>query len=312
MIPHHWFSEAQNRISPYILRTPLTYDANLNVYLKWENHQITGSFKIRGAYNKILSLQPWEQQRGFAAASAGNHGQGVALAAKQVGSSATIFVSEYAVPSKIEAMRKLGAQIISVAGGYGEAEAAGLAYAQEAALTWISPYNDGQVIAGQGTIALEALGQAPELHSIPWIVPVGGGGLISGIGCVLASQAPRATLTGVQSEASPYFHAIFKTGSQGHVIELPSLADGLAGPVEKDALTIPIVQKTVDDILLVTEEEIAYAIGYAWKIYKEKIEGSAAVSLAAILSGKIKQKPTMLVISGGNIQPEIFQRLIET
>jgi threonine dehydratase len=310
MIPTEWFHEAQERLKAHIDITPLTYDANLDAYMKWENHQITGSFKARGALNKILSLSTWEQERGFVAASAGNHGQGVALAARKVKAKAKIFVSEHAVPTKIHAMRKLGAVVILVRGGYGEAEAAGWAYAKDSAANWISPYNDGQVIAGQGTIAIELLKQNPALAGAVWIVPVGGGGLISGIGCVLASEAPQSLLIGVQSVASPYFHAIFKTGSQEHIAELPSLADGLAGPVESEAITIPIVQKTVKDILLVTEAEISHAVAYAWQHYQERIEGSAAVTLAAVLAGKIAQRPLVIILSGGNIQPEVHRQLV--
>lgn len=311
MIPDAWIYQAVERIAPHIQKTPLEYDPQLKIYLKWENRQITGSFKVRGALNKVLSLEEWERSRGLVAASAGNHGQGVALAGKLTGSPVTIFVPETAIPSKIAAIQKLGAQVIQVPGGYGEAEQVGLAFAQKEQATWISPYNDGQVIAGQGTIALEILEQAPHLLETTWIVPIGGGGLISGIGAVLAKHKPTDHLIGVQSAASPFFHTIFYTGSQTGVKEDPSLAEGLAGPVEEGSITIPIVKKLVEQILLVSESEIAHAIQYAWQKYGEQIEGSGAVSLAAILSDKIVQKPAVLIISGGNIQPEVFQRIID-
>jgi threonine dehydratase len=157
MIPYEWLEQADSRIAPYIQRTPLTHDAARGLYIKWENRQVTGSFKARGAFNKVLLLEDWEREVGLVAASAGNHGQGLALAGKKVRAAVEVFVSEGAVPAKLEAMRALGALIHTVPGGYGEAEAAGKAYAAEQQKTWVSPYNDGQVIAGQGTVGLEIL-----------------------------------------------------------------------------------------------------------------------------------------------------------
>jgi len=311
MIPALWLHQAQERIAAHIQRTPLFYDERRKLYLKWENHQVTGSFKIRGALNKVLSLEAWERSRGLVAASAGNHGQGVALAAKLVGCPATVFVPESAVPAKVRAIQALGAKVIFVPGGYGEAEVAGIRYARENQITWISPYNDGQVIAGQATLALEMLEQLPELREMPWLIPVGGGGLISGIGAALENTPGGHKIIGVQSTASPFFHAIFHRGSQAGVQELPSIADGLAGPVEEGSVTVPLVQRLVDDILLVDEDDIVEAIRDAWFTYGERIEGSAAVTLAAILSGKIAARPAVLILSGGNIQPEWHRELVD-
>jgi len=316
MIPRNWLEESAIRIAPYIQKTPITYDVAHNLYFKWENHQVTGSFKARGALNKVLSLQKWELDRGLVTASAGNHGQGVALAANIVGAKVVIFASEHAVPSKIMAMRSQGADIHLVPGGYGEAEQAGLGFATKNGAVWISPYNDGQVIAGQGTLALEILKEYPILSQSTWVVPAGGGGLISGIGVALKgeSKASRSEiqpqLMAVQSETSAFLFTIFHKGSQSGVTELPSLADGLAGPVEDNAITIPLVKHYVDDFLLVTEEEIIYSIIYAWQCYHERIEGSAAVALAAILTGKVNLRPAVVIISGGNIQPDVHQQLI--
>ena len=320
MIPYTWLLEAEERLAAHIRTTPLAYDPALELYLKWENHQITGSFKLRGALNKALVLQDWERQRGLVAASAGNHGQGLALAGQLLGAPVIIFASEHAVPSKVEAMRALGATVHLVPGGYGEAEQAGIAYAAQHQATWVSPYNDGQVIAGQGTLGLEILRQNPALAQATWITPVGGGGLAAGIGAAikpdgslsagsLPAPASRAKLVAVQSEASPFFHALFRRGSQAGVVELPSLADGLSGPVEDGSLTIPLVNRLVDDIRLVSEAEIAQAIRYAWQHYQERIEGSAATTLAAVLAGKAPERPAVLIISGGNIQPEIFDEI---
>ncbi len=314
MYPFAWMQEAQNRITAYIHKTPLTYDEGLDVYLKWENHQVTGSFKVRGAVNKVLSMKPWERDQGIVTASAGNHGQGLAYAAKLVGAPVTVFVSQGAVPKKLRAMRDYGAIIHLVPGGYGEAEKAGLAYAQEHSGTWVSAYNDGQIIAGQGTIGLEVLSQVNIQGVLAWIVPTGGGGLLTGIGASLKAQAqPNCIhrLIGVQSVASPFMYRIFYTGTQENIIEYPSLADGLAGPVQENSITIPLVRQYVDEMLVVEEEEIEQAIRFAWQKYRERIEGSAAVTLAAILTGRISERPAVLIISGGNIQPEIHERILE-
>jgi threonine dehydratase len=155
-----------------------------------------------------------------------------------------------------------------VPGGYAEAESAGISFAKSTGATWVSPYNDGMVIAGQGTIGLEVLSDLPKPSSTTWLVPAGGGGLVSGIGSAISELIPRPRLLAVQSKASPFLHAIFHHGTQEDVVELPSLADGLAGPVEAGSVTIPMVKEYVNDIILVTEEEIRQAIKYAWVTYR--------------------------------------------
>jgi threonine dehydratase len=313
MIPSQWLYEASERVAPHIRRTPLQYDPRLDVYLKWENRQVTGSFKVRGALNKVLSLSDWEKERGLVTASAGNHGQGVALAGSLVNAQVIIFASEHAVPAKVEAMRSYGAEVRLVPGGYGEAEQAGLDFAHQNERTWVSPYNDGQVIAGQGTLAMETLQQLPPQGEYTWIVPVGGGGLISGIGSALKlgdDSARRHHLVGVQSEASPFMYSLYYNGSQEGVVELSSLADGLAGPVEKNSITIPMIRRLADQMVLVEEEQIARAVRFAWEQYNEKLEGSAAAALAAVLSQAVSQLPAVVILSGGNIQAETFQELL--
>ncbi len=315
MIPTDGWELAQRRINGQIHQTPLTYDPDLDLYLKWENRQVTGSFKIRGALNKVLSLEPAEQKRGLVTASAGNHGQGVAFAGKLAGAPVTVFVSEHAVPAKIEAMRALGAEVRLVEGGYEAAEQAGEAYAEEIQAAWISGYNDEQVIAGQATVATEILDQLEPDRPGTIVVPVGGGGLLAGIGAVMANLTPRPRLVGVQSVASPFFYAIYNHGSQYGVIELESLADGLAGAVETSSMTIPLVRRFADDFVLVTEEQIVAAIAYAWQKHGEMIEGAAAAALAAVMNGMVARRaspegPLVAVMSGGNIQPEVHARII--
>lgn len=312
MIPKIWFEQAFQRIAPHIRTTPLTFDPSLDIYIKWENQQVTGSFKARGALNKVLNLADWERRRGLVTASAGNHGQGVALAGNLTTSPVLVFASDHASPSKVAAMQSLGAEVHLVPGGYAEAERAGIEYAASSEMTWVSPYNDGQIIAGQGTLALEILAQHPPLVDATWVIPAGGGGLVSGIGAILDKNNRHPNLIAVQSDASPFLHAIYHTGSQDQVVELPSLADGLAGPVETGSVTVPLTLQVVDKFLLVTEEQIAQAIAYAWSHYQQRIEGSAAVSLAAVLSGQVSTRPMVIIISGGNIQTEVFDKIIGT
>jgi threonine dehydratase len=316
MIPSEWVDQADERIAPHIVRTPLTNDAARNLFVKWENHQKTGSFKARGALNKILALEDWERKAGIVTASAGNHGQGVALAGQLTGARVTCFVSEHAVPVKVDAIRALGAEIVVIAGGYPEAEAAGHTFAAENKKTWVSPYNDEQVIAGQGTIGLEVVDQIANLigdghiANLTYLVPVSGGGLIAGIGTALARLSPRPRLVGVQPETAPFMHGLFYSGSQAGIPDLPSLADGLTGAVEADSVTIPLVKELVDEIVLVTEEQIARAVAFAFYEYGETIEPSGAVTLAAARSGLSGSGLTLAVVSGGNIQPEVHARIV--
>jgi threonine dehydratase len=313
MIPAEWIQAAQERITAHIYRTPISYDPALNAWFKWENQQVTGSFKIRGALNKVLTLQPWERQRGLVTASAGNHGQGLAMAGALVGSPVVVYASEHAVPSKLAAMHTLGAEVRLVPGGYREAEQAALAHSAAQGATWVSPYNDGQIIAGQATVGLEILEDLPEFQEFTCLVPVGGGGLLAGISACLAEvggEYRQIGVIGVQSAASPFMHSLFYHHHQQGVEELPSLADGLAGPVQQDSLTTPIIQRYCEQILLVSEAEIAQAIAYAWEHYSEKIEGSAAAALAALLYKHNIERPAVVIVSGGNIQPESHQEII--
>ena len=225
MIPSAWLEEAARRLRGRTVRTPLTYDPEYKLYLKWENRQMTGSFKIRGALNKVLSLEKWELDRGLVTASAGNHGQGVAYAARLAGVPVIVFASNHAVPAKIDAMRALGAQVELVEGGYAEAEQAAVKFASQQG-TYISPYNDGQVIAGQSTLMMEVFQQGSEMDPAfaPEVVtaPAGGGGLVAGIGAALADEAlsrPVPRLIAVQSVASAYLYTLYHHGMQAEVIE---------------------------------------------------------------------------------------------
>lgn len=319
MIPEQWIIDAQSRIDDHIRNTPIIHDQNIGAFLKCENRQRTGSFKLRGALNKVIGLHDWEITPGLVTASAGNHGLGVALAAQIVGTSATVFVSKDAVPMKVDTIRSYNADVKYISGTYGEVETAGIDYAKLSGRTWISPYNDGQVIAGQATITTETITQNPSLLEATWVVPVGGGGLISGIASALHmltanrvnSNTNPPKIIGSQSVASPFMHAIYYQGTQDNILESPSLADGLAGPVERNSITIPLVKKLVDQIVLVSEEEIKSAIHYAWHNFGEKIEASAATALAAIIGHHIEVNPPyVIILSGGNIQPDLHEKII--
>jgi threonine dehydratase len=320
VIPYEWFERAAERIAPYVVETPLTYDADRDLYLKWENRQSTGSFKSRGALNKVLTLEDWEREAGLVAASAGNHGQGVALAGQVTGSQVEVFVPDHAPAPKIEGMRNLGAQIHFVHGGYGEAEWAAKEYAASMNKTFISPYNDAQVIAGQGTVFLEALRQLPTLSRngdadlgaesrvLTWIVPTGGGGLIASCGIVLQKDGRQRRLVGVQPAASAFTYNLYHHGTQLGVQDGPTLADGLSGAIDGESVTIPMLRQFVDDIVTVSEEAISRAIAFAWHTYGERVEGSGAAGLAAALH-EAGAKPAVVIISGGNIEDQIFDKI---
>jgi threonine dehydratase len=310
MIPIEWFLQARERIAPHILTTPVLLDPDSGNIFKLENRQTTGSFKLRGALNKVLSLNDWEYKHGLVAASAGNHGQGVAMAARLVGAHATVFVPQDVSSIKLDAMRQLGAEVILVEGGYELAEVTAQKFASEQSAAWISPYNDGQVIAGQGTIALELADQVPLEKINATVIPVSGGGLIAGMGLVLKHFHPNMRIIGVQAAGSPFMHGLFYHNSQDGIKEIIGLADGLEGMVEEHSITIPIVRSVVDEIILVTETEIEKAIAYAWRKWQERIEGSAAVTLAGLLSGKIETAPSVFVFSGGNIQSFLHEQVI--
>lgn len=315
MLPGSLLAEASGRIAAYVRSTPLTYDSQNGIWLKWENRQITGSFKARGALNKILALEPWERSAGLVAASAGNHGQGVALAAQVTDSRALIFAQDSTPENKRSAMRALGADLRLVAGGYPIAEGAAIDYCSRHKCTFVSPYNDAHIVAGQATVASEALGQLEAMRGdgpMPeaWIFPTGGGGLISGCASVLAEHHPRSRLIGVQPAASAFTAHLFKHGDQAGVMDDPTLAEGLSGAIDESSITIPIMRRLVDDIVTVTEDSIRKAIAFAWHTYHQRIEGSAAAALAAALDGTITIRPALVVITGGNIDIATFDRII--
>ena len=294
-------------------KTDLIYAPELNpesqIYLKTENLQVTGSFKVRGAYYKISQLTESEKQAGIIACSAGNHAQGVALAATHMGIHSTVCMPDSAPLSKIEATKRLGAEVCLVKGAYDDAYTHALKLQEETGATLIHPFNDEQVIAGQGTIGLEILEQLPDVEAI--IVPVGGGGLLAGIAFAIKSLSPKIKVYGVQTANVP---SMVESLQKGELVTLDSaatFADGIAVKHPGD-LTFDIAQKYVDDIVVVTEDEIALAILTLMEKQKLVTEGAGAVSVAAALFNKlpIQGKKTVCLLSGGNIDVNILSRVI--
>lgn len=303
--------EARGRIAPHIEITPLQQAKELGLLLKLENRQRTGSFKVRGALARILALDEEERGRGVVAASAGNHGLGVALASRLVGVGATIVVPEHAVAAKVEAIRAYGASLLFAAGGYSEAESEGKRLAEARGAVWVSPYNDPEVIAGQGTIGLELVDQlAGQGLGASWevFIPVSGGGLACGIGLVLKALAAGVRVVGVQPEACPYMHAHFHGGDLRTVVERPTLADGLAGAVEPGSITFDLLPRALDDVVLVSEEEILQAVQHVLRYAGEIVEPSAAAAVAGAL-WRGREPRRLAVVSGGNIDRSLLERI---
>ena len=294
-------------------RTDLIYAPELShdtqLYLKTENLQVTGSFKVRGAYYKISQLNEEQKKAGIIACSAGNHAQGVALAATKMGIRSTVCMPDGAPLSKVEATRRLGAEICLVKGAYDDAYAKALEIQQETGATLIHPFDDERVVAGQGTIGLEVLEQLPDAEAV--IVPIGGGGLISGVAFAIKSLNPNIKVYGVQAANAPSMAQSRKEGKQITLNTAATFADGIAVKHPGD-LTFALTQQYVDDVVTVSEDEIAAAILTLMEKQKLVAEGAGAVSVAAALFHKvpIQGKKTVCILSGGNIDVNILSRVI--
>ena len=304
---------ASEVLSKVARKTTLNHSAYLstdnNIYLKSENLQLTGSFKLRGAYYKISKLSEEERKKGVIACSAGNHAQGVALGAKEKGIKATIFMPLTAPISKVEATKSYGAEVKLIDGVYDDAYRASVEYQKETGATFIHPFNDIDVIAGQGTIALEVFEQLDRVDAI--VVPIGGGGLISGVAATIKHLNPDCRVYGVQAQKA---NSMYRSILEDKRIELPSVntfADGTAVKLPGE-LTFEFCKKYVDEIVTVSEDEIAAAL--LTLMEKEKIvsEGSGAMSVAAVMFNKIhlKGKNIVCLVSGGNIDVNILSRVI--
>ncbi len=292
-----------------IIRAPKLAEGT-ELYLKTENLQITGSFKVRGAYYKMSNLSEAEKAKGVVACSAGNHAQGVALAAQKNGIKATICLPDGAPISKIEATKSYGADVCLVEGVYDDAYNKALELRDKEGYTFIHPFDDEDVIAGQGTIALELIEQIPDMDAV--IVPIGGGGLISGIAYTLKTLKPQVKVYGVQSAGAPSMYNSVNDGEIEELASVSTIADGIA--VKKPgANTYELCKKYVDKIVTVTDDEISAAILALMEKHKLVTEGAGAISVAAAMFGKldIKGKKTVCLLSGGNIDVTILSRVIK-
>ena len=279
--------------------------------LKLECYQPTGSFKVRGALAAIAQLDNAARARGVVTASAGNHGLGVAYAASRAGVRATVVTPDEASPAKLSALRRFPIELLRGGSSYDTAERRAREIEQETGATFVSPYNDPWVIAGQGTIGQELLEDEPELDVV--LVPVGGGGLLSGIGAWIKSHRPATRIIGVQSVASPAMHRAVNLGRLIEIEVLPTLADGLAANIEVGSRTFDIVQTVIDDFVLVSEDEIADTVRLAFHDLHLALEGSAVVGIAALLHDRIpnlEDKQVGVVITGRNIAAERLCELL--
>ena len=308
--------EALERIRPVIRRTildPSPYYSQLSgaeVTFKCENLQHTGSFKARGALNKILSLSAAERNRGIVTASTGNHGAACAFAMRQVGARGLVFVPEIAEETKLAAIRRLGAEIRTVGTDSVESERVARAYAEEQGLTYVPPYNDPLVIAGQGTIAVELLEQLPDLDAV--FISVGGGGLIGGIASYLKQVKPQVQVFGCSPRNSQVMALSVEAGQLLDLPSLPTLSDGTAGGVEAGSITFPLCRDYVDRYISVSEEEIAATLREFLGAQHMLIEGSAAVAIAAFLqtAGQLPGARVAILLCGANISLNTLKNIL--
>ncbi len=309
--------EAQRRINGVVVQTPFAYapylseTADCSVYLKKENLQVTGAFKIRGAYNKIASLSNKQREAGVVAASAGNHAQGVAFSAQKFGIKAVIVMPEATPLNKIEGVKYFGAKVILKGANYDEAYAYALEYTALHNLSLIHPFEDDKVISGQGTVALEMLSDIDDLDAI--VVPVGGGGLISGIAIAAKSLKPSIQVIGVGAKGAPALKNSFDAKECHNSLNVRTIADGIAVR-DCSEITLNYILKYVDKFISVDDAEIASAILYLLERQKLVVEGAGAVGVAALMHDELpelKGKKVAVVLSGGNMDVTLLSVIIE-
>ncbi len=298
------------RVSPCTQSETFSGLTNNSIFLKLDNQQRTGAFKERGALNKLLTLKPDERARGVIAASAGNHAQGVAYHAGRHGIKARIFMPLPTPLTKVSATRAYGAEVVLHGTNYDEAYARAVEIGEQDRLTLIHAFDDDAVIAGQGTLGLEILEQQPDIQVV--VVPIGGGGLIGGIACAVKETHPAVTVFGVQPARIPSMQAAVAQGKPVTLDAAKTIADGIAVRRAGER-TLPLVQKYVDDIVTVEEEEIANAILLLLEREKTLAEGAGAAALAAVLNRKLPlaAKRVAVLVCGGNIDVTLLARIIE-
>jgi len=309
--------EAQERIKGVVVDTPfsaapyLSEISGCDVYLKKENLQVTGAFKIRGAYNKIASLYEEQRSCGVVAASAGNHAQGVALSAQKFGIKAVIVMPDSTPLTKVNGVKHFGAEVILAGANYDEAYAHAIEYGKKHSLTFVHPFEDEEVMAGQGTVGLEILSKCQELDAV--VVPVGGGGLIAGIATAVKSINPNIEVIGVSALGAPAFKNSFDAKKAIDSTKVRTIADGIAVR-DTSEITLQYAIKNVDKVISVDDEEIASAILYLLEKQKLVVEGAGAVGVAALLHHELdhlKGKKVAVVLSGGNMDVTLLSVIIE-
>ncbi len=310
---------ARQRIMSIARRTPIIEAPRLSerdetkVVLKLENLQTTGSFKIRGATNKLLSLSDEERRRGVVTSSSGNHGRAVSYVAGRLGIQATICIPDTVPDNKRKAIRQLGAELVIAGATYDEASDTAVRLQEERGLTMIHPFDDPFVIAGQGTIGLELLEDFPEIDTV--LVPLSGGGLMAGIAFVLKSADPTLRTIGITMERGPAMVESLRAGKVVEIVEGPTLADALAGGLGAENIyTFEMIREYVDDTILVSEEEIARAMAFALEECHLVVEGGGAVGIAALLSEKVRElgKNVAVVLSGSNVDIPILLEVAQS
>ena len=308
--------EAYEILKPVVRRTPLersktfSHMIKANVYLKEENLQTTGSFKIRGAYNKIYHLTKEERKFGVVCASAGNHAQGIAYASTLMGVKSTVFMPIYTPPTKIIATKSYGATVVLEGITYDDAALAAKKYAEEKKMTFVHAFNDDFVIAGQGTIGIEIFEVLPQVDVV--LVPVGGGGLISGIALALKTLKPNVKIIGVEAEGAQSMKLSLEQNKIVPLKSIMTIADGIAVKTPKE-LTFALAQQYVDEVVTVNDEEIADALYLLLQRTKLVVEPAGAVALAALLSKKVSfpKKNVVAVLTGGNVNLSLLTQIIE-
>ena len=302
--------EGRVRRTPMIISESLTRHCKRPVHLKLEHHQITGSFKLRGAMNAVLSLSEQDRARGVTAASTGNHGRGLAYAAKQAGARAVICMSKLVPKNKVEGIERLGADIKIVGKSQDDAQEEVDRLVAEEGLTMLPPFDHADIIAGQGTLGLELMEQAPEIETL--LVPLSGGGLISGVALAAKTLKPGLKVVGISMERGAAMAASQEAGKPVVIEEQQTLADSLGGGIGLgNKHTFAMVRDLVDETLLLSEAEIAEGVRHAYWEEQEILEGGGAVGIAALLSGKIAGSgPVGVVLSGRNIDMGVHRKLI--
>ena len=306
---------AAKRIADFVIETPLVYSSafsditGANVHFKLENRQTTGSFKLRGATNRLMTLTDAARARGCVAASSGNHGAAVACAMQKLDTSGTIFVPEQTSVAKVDAIRGYGGDVVFFGTDGLDTEQHARAFAQQNGMTYLSPYNDDEVVAGQGTCGVEIARQLPGVNSV--FIAVGGGGLVGGVGSVLKELSRGIRIIGCQPKASAVMaHSV----AAGKIVELhsePTLSDGTAGGIEADAITFPLNRLVVDEFVLIEEQRIAEAMQLFMESEGDIIEGAAGVAIAGLLElgESVRGQNVVVIVCGGNISQQKLEQV---